>query len=256
MSLNSDPDSVVAFIKSCAHPHLLNNALNIYHAPNTTHPMTPKIYTALLQACKKGGQLKHTEQIITDMKKHNVAMNDNNLTVLINICAETGNSIGARFVLEQAVVQDLPLNNIDCVQLIKAFTRENNVQDSSSGVEALLEYMKKNNIEPDEITFSSLIKFCARTRNIHLGQRLQDQIRKTIPRPSLQLQTTLISFYAKTGRVQRARTLFDEVRKSKYTKPDAPLWNTMITACANNGLEREALALFEDMQTTIVPTEV
>ena len=57
--------------------------------------------------------------------------------------------------------------------------------------------------------------------------------------------------YAKCGRMDCARRVFSCVRKK-----DIVLWNTMLAACAEQGLSGEALKLFFQMQLESVPPNV
>ncbi|XP_057835649.2 pentatricopeptide repeat-containing protein At5g66520 isoform X2 [Cryptomeria japonica] len=57
------------------------------------------------------------------------------------------------------------------------------------------------------------------------------------------LGTKLLSFYGLYGRVDNARQVFD-----KIPHRDIYLWNVIIRACAKNGLCRESLELYHQMQ--------
>ncbi len=114
------------------------------------------------------------------MAKHNVPLDDISLTVLVNTCAEIGCIEGAKMAVEKADQADFILNNIDCVQLIKAFEKglHNYRKKSLAGVELLLKHMKKNSVKPDEVTYASLLKFCANSKHVELGQQLHEEIEK------------------------------------------------------------------------------
>ncbi|XP_059623947.1 pentatricopeptide repeat-containing protein ELI1, chloroplastic [Cornus florida] len=139
--------------------------------------------------------------------------------------------------------------------------------------------MLTQGIEPNEFTFSAILKSCplkpgktlhsqalkfgfdsntyVRTALVDVYARGGDvacaqQLFDTMPEKSLVSLTAMITCYAKHGDVGNARLLFDEMLER-----DVVCWNVIIDGYAQHGRPNEALGLFRQMLSAKVkPNEV
>ncbi|KAF5188851.1 Pentatricopeptide repeat-containing protein eli1 protein [Thalictrum thalictroides] len=148
-------------------------------------------------------------------------------------------------------------------------------------IDALLLYsqMLVNGVEPNQFTFSSILKSCPlesgkplHCQIIKLGFDLDVYVRTglldvyarggdvvsarqlfdTMPDKSVVSLTTMITCYAKRGDVDEARVLFDDMDDR-----DVVCWNVMIDGYTQHGRPNEALELFRKMLSEKVkPNEV
>ncbi|XP_071689088.1 pentatricopeptide repeat-containing protein ELI1, chloroplastic-like [Rutidosis leptorrhynchoides] len=129
--------------------------------------------------------------------------------------------------------------------------------------------MISNNIEPNEFTFSAVLKGCPLQpgklihdhvvklgfeSNMHVRTALVDvysnggdlvyarQLFDKMPERSLVSLTSMITGYAKHGELVKARALFDEM-----VERDVVCWNVMIGGYVKYGKPNEALTLFREM---------
>lgn len=109
-----------------------------------------------------------------------------------------------------------------------------------------LEFLKEmlgEGVEPNNFTYSSALKACARLENIWQGKLIHASINKSPALSNVFVGSSLINMYAKCGYISEATQIFD-------TMPERNLvsWKAMIVCYAKNGLCREALKLMYRMQ--------
>lgn len=102
--------------------------------------------------------------------------------------------------------------------------------------------MEGQNIKPDDVTFLSIIKACARLKNLEHGKRLHDHIKKSGINENILIRSSLVDMYAKCGSIECALQEFEEMPKR-----DAVTWNAMISGYAQNGRFENVLNLFLQM---------
>ncbi|XXG83408.1 hypothetical protein AAC387_Pa10g1169 [Persea americana] len=99
-------------------------------------------------------------------------------------------------------------------------------------------------LEPDEISVVSVLPACAHLGALELGKWIHVYVDKNELLSRVCICNALIEMYAKCGCVDGARRLFDWMHKR-----DVISWSTMIAGLANHGRAREAIGLFEEMES-------
>ncbi|GAU12352.1 hypothetical protein TSUD_253030 [Trifolium subterraneum] len=112
-------------------------------------------------------------------------------------------------------------------------------------------WMKEKNLRFDCVTLSSLLAVATDTRDVELGKKLHGFCIRNESDSDVVVLSGVVDMYAKCGRMDCARGVFSSAKKK-----DIVLWNTMLAACAENGLSGEALKLFFQMQLESVPPNV
>ncbi|KAJ7517809.1 hypothetical protein O6H91_21G040700 [Diphasiastrum complanatum] len=108
---------------------------------------------------------------------------------------------------------------------------------------ALYEQMKQEGVQPNNVTFVLLLKACARLAALEQGKQLHSDIIRRGFQSDVIVASTLVDMYAKCGHTEDARELFNNV-----SERDVVSWTAMIAGYAQNGLGKEALALYEQMK--------
>ncbi|TKY73224.1 Pentatricopeptide repeat-containing protein [Spatholobus suberectus] len=111
--------------------------------------------------------------------------------------------------------------------------------------------MREENLRFDCVTLSSLLAVAADTRDVGLGMKAHAYCIKNDFECDVVVSSGIVDMYAKCGRMDCARRVFSCARKK-----DIVLWNTMLAACAEQGLSGEALKLLFQMQLESVPPNV
>ncbi|GJM84875.1 hypothetical protein PR202_ga00587 [Eleusine coracana subsp. coracana] len=102
--------------------------------------------------------------------------------------------------------------------------------------------MRRQGVEPNEFTFSSMIKGCAMQALLEQGVQLHAQVIKTNLIGDSFVGSTLVDMYGKCGLISLSLQLFHEI---EYHTEIA--WNAIINVYAQHGHGREAIKAFDRM---------
>lgn len=105
--------------------------------------------------------------------------------------------------------------------------------------------MRLSGIEPNDVTFVTLLSGCANfpAQAVFLGAVIHGYILKLgLGKQNVKLGTALIDMYSKSGQIGPARLCFDHMDfKNKVS------WNSLIDGYMRNGKFQEAIDLFDEM---------
>ncbi|CAO2841613.1 unnamed protein product [Amaranthus hypochondriacus] len=117
---------------------------------------------------------------------------------------------------------------------------------------SLFQQMKKGDLCPNSVTFTSILSACAQLGALSLGKWVHELINKERLESCVYISTALIDMYAKCGSITKARELFDDMPEKNVVS-----WNAMITGYGHHGLGNEAVSLFNKMlESGISPSRV
>lgn len=136
--------------------------------------------------------------------------------------------------------------------------------------------MESEGIDADYVTMIALVSSCAMLGSLKLGREFYGYIIDNGVRMTVPLANTLIDMFSKCGDVHEARMIFDRMEKrtivswttmisgyarsglldvarklfDKMDEKDVVLWNAMIGGSVHAKRAQDALALFQEMQTS------
>ncbi|KAH7285445.1 hypothetical protein KP509_33G028300 [Ceratopteris richardii] len=142
----------------------------------------------------------------------------------------------------------------------------------------LFEQMKSYGVEPNYVTFLSMIKGCSNQASLMWARAIHDHIIKfkfemdtfvcnslidmytkcgtledacsvfdNMPRKCVVAWTAIIAGFAQNGHIKQADSLFKHMQKDGV-KPNIFTWNAMLAGTADHGHDVECLYLFQQMQ--------
>ncbi|XP_019053560.1 PREDICTED: pentatricopeptide repeat-containing protein At3g47530 [Nelumbo nucifera] len=106
--------------------------------------------------------------------------------------------------------------------------------------------MRRVGIRPNPLSSSFVLKSCTRIPSLIGGRQIHARILRDGHHSDCLLLTTLMGFYASCGNSDEAYHVFNEM-----PKPDTVAWNVLISCYALNGRTKDALAVFDVMQTEV-----
>lgn len=126
---------------------------------------------------------------------------------------------------------------------------ENSRWDEAYGVFC---QMLQEGIEPNRMTYLSIINSCARPGGLHRGKELHARVTKAGTLSDVRVGNALINMYSKAGSVKDARHVFD-----RMLQRDVISWTTMIGGYAEGNQAEKSFTLFQEMlQKGVVPNRV
>ncbi|KAH7435669.1 hypothetical protein KP509_06G074600 [Ceratopteris richardii] len=107
----------------------------------------------------------------------------------------------------------------------------------------LFKQMQQDQIQPNELTFMSILKFNALAGNLEQGELLHTELIYKGLDTDKHIGGTLIDLYAKCGRLDAARFLFNGM-----SNPDLVVWSALISGYVQHGPDEEAFHLYKKMR--------
>ena len=142
----------------------------------------------------------------------------------------------------QQVLEELPLRDIICWNsLLIGLVQKGQDHD----VLNCFEYMQHEGIHPDSVTFTCVLKCCAKVRCLDKGEEIHDRIIDIgLLEKDAMLGTALVDMYAKCGQFARAEKVLKELPVR-----DLVTWSALIAGYAQQGFAREALSCLEQIES-------
>ncbi|GKV31797.1 hypothetical protein SLEP1_g40463 [Rubroshorea leprosula] len=97
----------------------------------------------------------------------------------------------------------------------------------------------RKGIEPNQFTFSSLIKACSNQALLEQGTQLHAQVIKLNLDKDYFVSSVLVDMYGKCGLLDDSVQVFDEIES-----PSVIAWNSMISVLAQHGFGKDAMETF------------
>lgn len=200
-------------------------------------PVRPdeSILVSVLNACASVAGLEQGKQIHRQIFEHRFETDKFLGSALVDMYAKCGCIEDARNVFDEILERDV----VSWTAMITGYTQQ------GQGEEALELWwqMEQEGVNPDELTFVSILNACAGLASLDNGKRVHMHIIKREIKPHTFIGATLIDMYAKCGHLDMASHVFEEMLER-----DVISWNAMIAACAQHGQGNEVLCLVEQMQ--------
>ncbi|KAJ0963038.1 hypothetical protein J5N97_028160 [Dioscorea zingiberensis] len=108
---------------------------------------------------------------------------------------------------------------------------------------AALDYMSRRGIPADLLTYSSLLKSCIRSRDLHLGNLIHRRLLDSGLSLDTIVTNSLITLYSKCGDWDTACSIFEQMGINR----NLVSWTSMISSAAGGNMERRAIAMFCEM---------
>lgn len=200
-------------------------------------PVVPNNFTfaSVLQACASLVLLNVGKQIHSCVLKYGLNSNVFVSNAIIDVyakCGEIENSM--------KLFEELPeRNDVTWNTIIVGYVQLGDGEKAMNLFSSMLGY----DMEPTEVTYSSVLRACASFAALEPGLQIHSLTIKTMYYKDTVVANSLIDMYAKCGRIDDARITFD-----KMDKQDVVSWNAMICGYSMHGLGMEALNLFDMMQ--------
>nr|UPT48938.1 pentatricopeptide repeat protein AaPPR1122 [Agave angustifolia] len=164
---------------------------------------------------------------------------------LIDMYSKSGEMASA---LSVASSDSMGWNVVTCSSLIDGYVEMDQIDEALT----MFVESRRCGIEPNEFTFSSLIKACAGQAMLEQGSQLHTQVIKTSFVFDPFVSAVLVDMYGKCGVLNSSIQMFEEIKT-----PNDFAWNSIMGVLAQHGRGNEALQTFNRMVLTgIKPNHV
>ncbi|XWS28382.1 hypothetical protein CRYUN_Cryun25bG0064000 [Craigia yunnanensis] len=191
--------------------------------------------SSILVACSRSAQLQYGKFIhgymIRNMIETDIFVNNS----LIDLYFKCGNVHSAENIFKQMPKTDVVSWNV----MISGYVSVGKYFDALG----IYENMIKAGVNPDAVTFTSVLAACSQLAALEKGKEIHNSIIENKLERNEVVMGTLLDTYAKCGAVDEAFRIFSELPER-----DLVSWTTMITAYGSHGQALDALKLFGKMQ--------
>ncbi|KDO80307.1 hypothetical protein CISIN_1g043060mg [Citrus sinensis] len=233
-----DAVSYTALITGYASRGYLDDARQLFdEMPIREENFVPNESTVVtvLSACAHMGSLELGNWVCSLIEGHGLGSNLHVTNALIDMYSKCGDLVKARDLFESIEKRDVISWNV----MIGGYTHTSDYKEALM----LFRQMLQSNIEPNDVTFLSVLPACAYLGALDLGKWIHAYIDKNHQKlNNVSLWTSLIDMYAKCGNIKAAEQVFDGMGYKTLAS-----WNAMISGLAMHGKADKALSLFSRM---------
>ena len=194
-------------------------------------------FASILKACGNQGILDKGQEIHLEIVRDGLLEKDVMVgNALLDMYGKCGALAKAQEVFGNLSVRDVVSWNA----LISGYVRNGETEQAYK----CFEHMQHKGYEPNESTFSCILKACGRIEDLSKGQEIHAEIiRRGLLANDTALGNALIDMYGKCGALPKAREVFDNLQVRNVIT-----WGAIIAGCVQHGYAQEALHLFERMR--------
>ncbi|CAL1353117.1 unnamed protein product [Linum trigynum] len=209
------------------------HARSISARDSLVHSISCLLFSCTEQKSVCQGRQLHSHVISLGLDRHPVLV-----PKLVTFYSNFDFVADSHAIVENAnIMHPLPWN-----LLISAYISNGMYQESLSAYKQML----GRGVRPDNFTYPSVLKACGELLDLPFGREVHEAINASSHGWSLFVHNSLISMYSKSGELEVALRLFNEMPER-----DAVSWNAIIGGYASRGMWKEAVDLFERMQSEV-----
>jgi hypothetical protein len=148
------------------------------------------------------------------MQSQSVPLDAIAFKLLATMCHKTNDAAAAKNIVSALLLSEVVVDNADCQNLMVTLSNGRNYKEILS----ILDYMNKNNIQPDVRNYTICLKACANLRDLTTGKQIHFHIVKHKVAQNSFIQSSLLSLYAKCGDLDSATSIFTCMTQILTTK--------------------------------------
>lgn len=200
-------------------------------------------WLSIVNACAGVGVLEKGRHVHSLLSKSGYLLDESVQNSLVDMYVKCGNMQDARRLFDDMSNPGTVTYTI----LMKGYTQNGLAEEALN----LFDLMQRQDLEPDNLTFVSMLNACATAGNLEQGKHLHACVLVRGLETDLYVGTALLHMYAKCGSIHLARQQFDMLPKR-----DVVAWCSMLNAYVQLGEGEEALKLFELLKQEVIPDAV
>mmetsp|Transcript_116686 Transcript_116686/g.232635 ORF Transcript_116686/g.232635 Transcript_116686/m.232635 type:complete len:1034 (-) Transcript_116686:63-3164(-) len=227
-------------------PESAHELLKEMLAESDTRPLVNSvIYCSVLKGFSHNKCFDRVWCVYKEMKAAKLTVSLAAYNTLIDACTRSGEMAQVPQLLESMASDGLEPNTVTYSTIIKGYCLENRLDKA---MELLHDMKQSSRYRPDEITYNTLIDGCARYGHYDRGMAVLAEMQEMGVRPSNFTLSVLAKLATRSRRPERAFELCEDLSKRYGIRLNVQVYNNLVHACtANQDLQR-GLKLLEQMQ--------
>mmetsp|Transcript_77027 Transcript_77027/g.237831 ORF Transcript_77027/g.237831 Transcript_77027/m.237831 type:complete len:1025 (+) Transcript_77027:111-3185(+) len=211
------------------------------------------IYCSVLKGFTHQKQFERVWLVYEEMVHLKLQFTIVTYNALIDACARAGDMRRVQSFLHDMAKQNIEPNVVTYSTIVKGYCQEGCLDKAFE----LMEAMKKSkHFRPDEITYNTLIDGCAQRNMFDQGMKLLDEMQESGVAPSNFTLSVVVKLANRGNRPARAFELVEQLTRKYYLQLNVHVYNNLVHACTNHGDARKALQVLEKMARQRVRPDV
>jgi len=230
---------------------LLSKQMSKFSREGGSKNLSPETYGSMIKAYGRARDTNRVWMLWRQMTSSCTQLTSVTVGCMVEALVANGQSADA-WRLAQGLLKDestRPLvNTVICSSILKGFA---NIKDSEK-VMALYRDMQAHKIQPNTITFNTILNAFAQCGTMHYAPEVLRDMKATVPavEPDIVTYSTLIKGFCYAGSLDRALEVYADMQREGKCVPDEVLFNSLLGGCAKEFRLEEALQLLDDMKTS------
>merc|ERR1719235_2164204 len=186
------------------------------------------------------------------MRQQGVACNTITYNTILDACAKCCAMCRASEVLEAMREASVEPDIITYSTIVKGHCLEGNIDKAL----AILKEMRVHkNMEPDEIMYNSFLDGCAKQHRVDEAFTALEEMQAAGIRPSNFTLSILVKLLGRVRRLNQAFSLLEDLSAKHNFKPNVQVYTCLMQACIQNRKLDRALALHDQMVLADCPPD-
>ena len=224
LQCKSDVISYSAAMMSCVEALQWQAALKLFHSMPAANVIA---YSSAITCCEKSAQWQRALAIFETMKEKTVTPSVVTFNAVISSCKDSQRA--SRLFLEMSSLKIEP-------DIVSYTSWINSCQHWQH---ALKVFSSMARLQPNLISFNSLLSSCEKASRWQVAQRLWEDMQRSKLRPDLVSYNSMISAFEKASEWQKAVDVFGAL-----SKPDLFSYNALLSACEKAAQWQRAQHIF------------
>jgi len=209
--------------------------------------LTAPSYGSLIKAYAHVGDVERMWALWREMGQRDVKPTAVTLGCMIDALVRNGSVNDAWDLVNQLYTKEETrdlVNTIIYSTILKGFSWKQDIKR----VFSIFEEMTERAIPCNVISYNTMIDACARCWAMDRVPQLLECMRKECVEPDLLTYSSLVKGYSLAGDVRRGFKVVEEMKSGGKLLPDEIMYNVLLDGCAKATLVDEALKLLQSMQ--------
>ncbi|KAL3687040.1 hypothetical protein R1sor_013349 [Riccia sorocarpa] len=203
-------------------------------------------WNTVLASCARDGSFSEAVALYEQLKDHGLVINRLTYCAILSACRNEGKVQEAEEILCEMKSRGMQPNRIIYSVLVDLYGKAG-MPDSAA---AVFKEMEKAGYQPDQVAYNTLIHAFVKSGMIDDASRAFDRAINLGGNIDPVIFATMINMYSNVGLVERARAVLNSMEKYNFEdKHYEYAYTLLINAYARVGQFREAIKLFDEMQT-------
>lgn len=221
----------------------------LWEGAETRALITNLTYSTLMKGFATAKQPDHIQHLYQEMRERKLPINAVAYNTVLNALVRCDMINKVPEIMEHMMSADPPVEPdiITFSTIIKGYCNTGDLDKSL----ALVEVMKKScGLCPDEVMYNSLLDGCAKQKRLEDALKLLDEMKEAKVAPSNYTLSIVTKLLGRSKRLDQAFALVERVCNEHKFRPNPPTYTCLMQACFNNRQLQRGLALHEKMLQT------